>query len=256
MPGSSAARVKRIYEEFVRFYPLLDPVEDHRDEVQHIIDTFERVIDGSATTLLELGAGVGNNGYWLKQRFACTLTDLSEAMLDGSRRRNPECRHARGDMRELRLQRRFDAVLVHDAIVYMCTESDLRAAMQTAWLHTRPGGAAIFAPDAVRDTFAEGSWHHEAADGTRALNVLEWAWDPDPHDCTYSVDYACLLREGRDMYVVHERDVEGLFSQNDWLRLLREVGFEPELTRRPMPGGDGAVINGCTDEILVARRPA
>ena len=72
---------------------------------------------------------------------------------------NPECEHLVGDMRTLRLGRTFDAVLVHDAICYMTTEDDLRAAMATAVQHLRPGGVAVFAPDHVRERFAVGTDH-------------------------------------------------------------------------------------------------
>jgi hypothetical protein len=41
-------------------------------------------------------------------------------------------------------------VFVHDAVAYMTTERELRAAIETAFVHCRPGGAALFAPDHVR----------------------------------------------------------------------------------------------------------
>ena len=49
-------------------------------------------------------------------------------------------RHAGGPPRP-----EFDAVFVHDAIAYMTTEDDLRKVMETAFVHCRPGGAALFA---------------------------------------------------------------------------------------------------------------
>lgn len=58
-------------------------------------------------------------------------------MLDLSKKSNPECEHILGDMRTLRLNRTFDAVFVHDAICYMRTREDLRAAIETAFVHLR-----------------------------------------------------------------------------------------------------------------------
>ena len=49
-------------------------------------------------------------------------------------------------MRTVRLGTRFDCVFVHDAVVYMTTETDLRKAIETAHIHCMPGGAALFAP--------------------------------------------------------------------------------------------------------------
>jgi SAM-dependent methyltransferase len=157
-----------------------------------------------------------------------TLSDVSPGMLAVSRELNPDCEHVRADMRRLELAREFDAVFVHDAICYMTTEADLRSAFETAFRHCRPGGTALFVPDYTKETFraSTDSGGHDAADG-RGLRYLEWAWDPDPSDTRYLVDYAYLLREadGR-VQVHHDRHLEGLFPRSDWLRLLGEVGFE------------------------------
>lgn len=53
--------------------------------------------------------------------------DLSAPMLELSRATNPECKHLQSDMRTLDLECQFDAVLIHDAYVYMTSETDLQA---------------------------------------------------------------------------------------------------------------------------------
>jgi SAM-dependent methyltransferase len=236
-----------LYDELVPWYRLLDPPEDHLDEATSYQQALERAATPRPETLLELGAGAGHNAFHLKRRFRCTLTDLSEPMLALSRELNPECEHLAGDMRALDLGRRFDAVLVHDAVAYMTTEADLGAAARTAFAHTRPGGAALFAPDCVRETFEERSVLHRGDDGRRSLRCLEWTWDPDPGDDTYTVEYAFLLRDGTELRAVHDRHVEGLFSRATWTRVLGEAGFEVELAARPLD--DGA------DQVFLCRRP-
>jgi hypothetical protein len=52
-----------------------------------------------------------------------------------SRVLNPECEHVEDDMRTVRLGRQFDCVFIHDAVAYMTTESDLRRAIETAFVH-------------------------------------------------------------------------------------------------------------------------
>lgn len=56
-----------------------------------------------------------------------TLVDRSPEMLAVSFALNPECEHVVGDMRDMRLGRVFDCVLIHDAICYLTTEAELRA---------------------------------------------------------------------------------------------------------------------------------
>ncbi|MDQ3782671.1 MAG: class I SAM-dependent methyltransferase [Actinomycetota bacterium] len=181
--------------------------------------------------VLELGSGGGHVAFHLKQRYTMTLVDLSDQMLAVSRDLNPECEHIQGDMRRLRLARMFDAVLIHDAIDYMVTEGDLLAAMGTARTHCRPGGMAMFVPDATAEVYEEEADHggRDAADG-RGVRYLDWTWDPDPDDSWVQTEYAFLLRH-RDGSVtaVHETHRIGRFGRDHWLRLLADAGFEPEV---------------------------
>jgi SAM-dependent methyltransferase len=218
----------KLYSELAPWFHLLTAPTDYADEAAHIESVIEAVAVGPATTLLELGSGGGNNASHLKRRFECTLTDISEEMLELSRTLNPECEHIQGDMRTLRLGRTFDAVLLHDAVMYVTTEEDLRAALATAAVHLRPGGVAVLVPDTTFERFAPATSHggHDGEDG-RSLRYLEWVTDPDPDDSTYDVDFVVVLREpGKPVRVEHDRHTEGLFPESTWVRLLREVGLE------------------------------
>jgi SAM-dependent methyltransferase len=219
---------RMLYGELTSWYRLLDSPDDHEDECVQYVSVLEKAVEPAPRTLLELGAGAGNNGVWLKRKFACTLTDISAPMLALSRELNPECEHVLADMRSLRLPQTFDAVLVHDAIVYMTSQADLRAVFETAFLHLRPGGAAIFAPDCLRETFCESTELHERQAGSRALRCVEWDWDPDP-----------------------SRHVAGLFTRDTWIRLIREVGFEVSTFERELDVEPGSPY---TYEVFLGRR--
>lgn len=242
-----------LYEELAHWYRLFDPVEDHHDEAECYRSAFGGAIDGVGRTLLELGAGAGHNAWHLKAGFDCTLSDISEPMLELSRELNPSCTHVSGDMRALRLDQSFDAVLVHDAIAYMSSEGDLRSAIETAFLHTRPGGAAIFAPDCLRETFVEQSRSYFAAEQGRSLRCIEWSWDPDPVDDSCVVDYAFLLRDDSGVRAVHDRHIEGLFSRAVWRALLGSAGFEVAMLSRPLDAD--AITDGYTPEVFLCQRP-
>jgi SAM-dependent methyltransferase len=208
--------------------------------------------DRPPVTVLELGSGGGNNASHLKAHFRLTLVDRSPGMLAVSEELNPECEHVQGDMRTVRLDRVFDAVFVHDAVMYMTGEDDLRQVMETAFAHCRPGGSALFAPDHLRENFRTGTDYGGHDGDGRAARFLEWTWDPDPLDTTYTVDYAYLLREADgSVRVAHDRHVEGLFPRATWLRLLAETGF----AARSVPVEHSELEAG-SYELLVASRPA
>jgi SAM-dependent methyltransferase len=196
-------------------------------------------------TLLELGCGGGSLAANLKRDFTLTLTDVSPEMLAVCRAANPECEVLQGDMRSLRLGRAFDAVLVHDAIMYATSEVDLRATIVTAAEHCRAGGLVVLAPDCTAESFAARSPHadggldhggFDAPDG-RALRYLEWSWDPDPDDTTLEVAYAFVLREADgSTRSVLDRHTEGLFPEETWLRLMRSCGLAPRVLPDPWRG--------------------
>ncbi len=224
----------RLYRELASWWPLLSPPEGYLETATFYRELLVAACAAPPRTLLELGSGGGNHALHLKQHFALTLVDLSPEMLAVSRALNPECEYALGDMRSVRLGRSFDCVLIHDAICYLTSEADLRAALDTAFVHCRPGGAVLLAPDHVRETFQPGTDHGGHDDAERGLRYLEWSWDPDPADSTYRVDYAFLLRE-RDgsVSVEHDHHIEGLFPREAWLRLLAEAGFAPSRAEYP-----------------------
>jgi hypothetical protein len=235
-----------MYAELAGWFHLVTAPDEYADEAVLILDLLTEAIGSPPATLLELGSGGGNTASHLRSRVGLTLVDVAPAMLEVSRSINPDVEHLVGDMRTVRLAREFDAVLIHDAIGYMTSEGDLRAAMATAWVHLRPGGAAVLAPDHTRESFRPETDHggHDSADG-RALRYLEWSHDPDPTDDVVVTDFAYLLQEpDGSLRVVGDRHHEGLFPRATWLHLMGEVGFDAQM-----------VVDPWERELFVARRP-
>ena len=217
----------RIYDDLASWWPLLSPPDDYDEEADDIRRHITLTTGAKAATMLELGSGGGSLAYHLKRHFTLTLTDVSPSMIDVSKAINPDCEHAVGDMRTLRLGRTFDFVLIHDAIMYMTTPTDVQSALRTAAVHCRTGGTIAVIPDCVRESFEpETTDGGNDGDDGRGLRYLQWTWDPDPGDETYQVDYAFLLRAADGtMTAVHDRHVEGLFPRESWLHWLTEAGF-------------------------------
>jgi SAM-dependent methyltransferase len=240
-----------MYDELAAWWPLVSHPSEYEEEAAIYWRLLADACVHPIHTLLELGSGGGNNASHLKARATLTLVEPATGMREVSRALNPECEHVAGDMRTVRLGRTFDAVFVHDAVCYMTTEADLLGAMTTASVHCAPGGAVLFAPDYVRETFEPGTESGGRDEGTRGLRFLEWMWDPDPIDTTYTVDYAFLLREADgSVRAVHDRHIEGLFSRADWLRWLAEAGF---VDARRVPFEHSEVEPGAHD-VFVGRK--
>ena len=219
----------RFYGDLAPWWPLISAPADYEEEAG-FSSSLLAAADGGTTTVLELGSGGGNNASHLKSSFTMTLVDRSPTMLAVSRALNPECEHVEGDMRDVRLGRTFDAVFVHDAIDYMITEDDLRAAMTTAFAHCRARGVAVFVPDHTTERFQEDADHggHDGPDG-RAARYFFWT-RLERGSGLVRTDYVFLLRDAEgEVEVVHDRHDTGVFTTDTWLRLLEEVGFAPSV---------------------------
>jgi SAM-dependent methyltransferase len=240
----------KLYTDLAAWWPLLSSPADYEEEAAFYSRVLADAGESPPGTVLELGSGGGNNASHMKSHFDMVLVDVSAGMLDVSRQLNPDLEHVQGDMRTVRLGRQFDAVFVHDAVCYMTTGDDLRKAMATVFVHCKPGGVVLFAPDFVRETFKPSTDHGGHDAGTKGLRYLEWTWDPDPADTEYQVDYVYLLREADgSIRPEHDRHREGLFSRDDWLQWLTDAGFEP----RAIPF-EHSEVDLCTMEVFVGRR--
>jgi len=221
----------KLYNELATWWPLLSPVADYTEEAAFFMQALREAGLPRSPSLLELGSGGGCNAFHMKPHFAhVTLTDLSPQMLAISQILNPQCEHREGDMRTVRLHHMFDVVFVHDAIDYMLTLGDLRRALETAAVHCKPQGLALFVPDYLCETF-EPSTDHGGTDGDgQSLRYLEWTYDPDEHDTTYITEFAYIMRhEHQPTHVELDQHICGLFPRAEWLRLLEEVGFHPRV---------------------------
>ena len=219
----------RLYSDLAHLWPLMSPPEDYADEGARLRSELAGRLGPGRRRLLELGAGGGHLLHHLAGDFEATAVDISEAMLAHSRRLNPGVTHRVGDMRTIRLGATFDAVLIHDAIDYLRTEEDLRAAFVTARMHLRPGGLFLVIPDDYVETFTPPRIAHETRrrDGAE-LTYVEYSADPDPTDTEIETVYVFFLRVGGALRVEVDRHITGLFPIGAWERLLTESGFAPE----------------------------
>jgi SAM-dependent methyltransferase len=244
------AEFPKLYTDLADWFHLLTAPEDYAEEAEFYRQAILTTSDQVPRTMLELGSGGGNNASHLKAHFKLTLVDISAQMLQISQQLNPECEHVQGDMRRIRLNRQFDVVFVHDAIVYMKTERELSSVIETAQLHCRPGGLVLLAPDHVKENFKP-TTSHGGHDGTRGgIRFLDWTWDPDPSDTTYFSDMVYLIKNKKgQIKVVQDRHIMGLFPRQTWLGLLTKHGLQPGV----IPFKHSQIELG-TSEIFLARK--
>ena len=217
----------RLYSDLAWTWPIISCKEHYIEEAEGFIALIQRHSRIEAHTLLHLGCGGGHLDWTLKRHLNITAVDLSEDMLALARRLNPEVTYLQGDMRTLRLERLFDAVMVADSITYMTTVPDLRATFATAYAHLKPGGVFCTYAEATRESFQQNRSEcsaHTAGDVDIAF--YENYYDPDPSDTSFEGVMVFLIRRRGELTIETDHSVCGLFPLQTWLELLEGVGFE------------------------------
>lgn len=218
----------RLYNDLTDLWIIASPPEDYETEADAIAHLLQDHCGQKRLDLLELGCGAGGVLSHLAPPHRAVGIDLSPEMVAHSQRVNPEIDHHVADMRAVRLDWTFDAVLAHDSLDYMVTEDDLAKAFATAAAHLEPGGLFLAAASHVAETFVE----HETATDRHVVGnteLVHFAYvHCHPSGQGIELVMVLLVREDGKLNILEDRHHCGLHPMDTWLRLLDEAGFDVE----------------------------
>ena len=185
---------------YAETYDALYGEKDYEAECDLAERVFVKYADFGVGTILDLGCGTGNHALPLARRgYEVVGVDRSESMLERARAKGGDAVvFELGDLRDVRLDREFDAVLVLFAVLgYQYSNEDVLAALQTARIHLRPGGLLLFdvwyGPAVLRERPLPRLRAVET-DGTRLLRFSDGELDIRRHLCR--VDFRIWRLEG------------------------------------------------------------
>ena len=174
----------------------------------------------SCPTMLRLGCGAGGHDFHFKQHFSVTGVNLSEGMLEIAKKTNPEITYIKGDMRNVKLHEKFDAVVIPDSIMYMNTLGDLSAALSNAAEHMKPMGVLLIVAY-TKEEFHNNNFAYTDEGENIHITVLE-----NNHiisDSTYESTMVYLIRRDGELGIEHEVHTLGLFSFDQWMTLFGKL---------------------------------
>jgi SAM-dependent methyltransferase len=232
-----------IFNDYSRYYNLLYKDKDYSAEVDYI-DGLIKNHRSDAKTILDLGCGTGLHANLLSERkYSVCGVDRSEEMLSFAKKIpiKPNLTFQHGDIRTLKLNRRFDVVVsLFHVMSYQITNSDLANAFQTAYDHLEKGGIFLFdfwyGPAVLRDPPVVRIKRF----GDNEINVIRIA-EPlmHPNENTVDINYQMIihsrptgltstLEEKHVMRYFFKREIEGYLSNLN----LKLLNFEEWMTQK------------------------
>ncbi|MBV8461787.1 MAG: class I SAM-dependent methyltransferase [Acidimicrobiales bacterium] len=142
------------YDRLARFYDaIMDDPTPRADRVRVLVERYHP----DARSVLELACGTGS----ILERLATfperTGLDISPEMLAEARAKLPDVVLVEGDMRDFRLDRRFDVVVcVFDSINHLLDFADWESTFAAVADHLEPGGLFVFDVNTVGELFRIG----------------------------------------------------------------------------------------------------
>ncbi len=141
-----------VFADYARYYDLLYRDKDYAAEAEYVAGLI-RKFHPSARSIFELGSGTGIHASLLAEKgFTVHGIERSPEMLARSQALaanraagDGQLTFTTGDIREVRLNKRFDTVIaLFHVISYQTTNDDVTAAFETARHHLNPDGVFIF----------------------------------------------------------------------------------------------------------------
>lgn len=134
-----------VFGAYSKYYNLLYKDKDYTGEAQYVHEIIKKHLSG-AVSVLDLGCGTGRLDFALADiGYEICGVDISDEMLVAARSRQSSLNFLSGDIRVVRLNRKFDVVVsLFHVMSYQITNEDLLAALASAIEHLNPGGLFIF----------------------------------------------------------------------------------------------------------------
>jgi ubiquinone/menaquinone biosynthesis C-methylase UbiE len=199
--------------------------KDYAAEAYKLHEFIQKYKRTDGNTLLDMACGTGTHAGFLSQYYQVTGADLNSRMLKVARKKHPEIKFVEGDMRSLKLGRKFDVITcLFSAIGYMKTKADLRLTLRSMSRHLLPGGVLLVEP-----WFSEDQWNVGRVSINRVekpdLKIIRMALARKRGKVSL-LEFQYLIGTSKGIQHLTEHLELGLFDHGDYEHAFTRAGLQ------------------------------
>jgi ubiquinone/menaquinone biosynthesis C-methylase UbiE len=199
--------------------------KDYAAETNRLHQLIEKYKPSDGDTLLDVACGTGTHAGLLKEYYSVEGMDLNLNMLKVARKKHPQLRFTRGDMREFDLGRQFAIITcLFSAIGYMRTKTELQKAIKCMSRHLLPNGVLLVEPWFTPEQWSVGRVSTILVDKPE-FKIVRMSRSGQKGTISL-LDFHYLVGTSRGIQQIAEHHEFGLFSHAEYMNAFTRAGLD------------------------------
>ena len=219
-----------MYKQFAKYYDSIYKWKDYKAESERIRALIRQYKTSHGKEMLDVACGTGNHIQYLKKYFNVIGLDLDRDMLRIARKKFPDIKFIRGDMRTFKLNKQFDVIVcLFSSIAHVKTYAGLEKAFGNFFLHLKPGGVMIAEPFENPDSFIVNQ-SHAAYVNKPELKLARICVTKKRGNIAVFDFHFLVADKNRISYFIDRQDL-GLFETKKVMNIMKHVGFSAKVLK-------------------------
>lgn len=215
----------QLYKKYAHYYDRLYEKMDLQKEVDFIKWAVKHHKSSDGNQLLDMACGTGRHALKLTDSFQITGVDINQDMIQIAREKLPDVKFTIGDMKNLRLNHKFDVVIcMFSAMNYNTSIKELKGTLNNFYKHLNPGGILIFDYGINQENWVEGlvSVDTVVEDNLKLARICQSHLE----DNIFNANFVFLIKEDGKLDFDIDQHQLGVFGIEEVMDSLADAGFK------------------------------
>lgn len=216
---------KQLYKKFAVYYDKIYENVDYSGESKFVNWAVKKHKTSQGVNLMDMACGTGSHANFLKDNFKVTGVDINEDMLEIARKKVPEADFILGNMKELKLENKFDIIIcIFSAIHYNIDCNELKNTLTSFYNHLEDGGVLIYNLSFNTENWIEGlvSVDTVVEDQLKIARICQ----SQLTNGIFNANFVFLVKDNEEFDFEIDEHKLGVFEMDKVSKLMKKIGFQ------------------------------